>query len=64
MISLAVALQMTGLGFGPFLAAMVLGNGGSFYEVEILIIVLFILSAVPLFYALLEHRRWQVKHAF
>jgi len=57
MVSLAIALQMTGLGFGPFLAALVLGNEGSFYDVELLIIVLYLLCAIPLFYALTQHRK-------
>ena len=57
MISLAIALQMTGLGFGPFLAALVLGNDGSYFEIEVMIIVLFLLSALPLFYALLQSKK-------
>ena len=60
MISLAIALQMTGLGFGPFLAAIVLGDSGSFYQVELLIIALFLTSAVPLIYAL--RKRLLQKH--
>jgi predicted MFS family arabinose efflux permease len=56
MISLAIALQMTGLGFGPFFAALILGNDGSFYDVEIFVITLYLLSAIPLLFALKAHR--------
>jgi hypothetical protein len=56
MISLAIALQMTGLGFGPFFAAIILGNDGSFYDVEIFVISLYLLSAIPLLLALKAHR--------
>lgn len=56
MISLAIALQMTGLGFGPFFASVVLGNNGSFYDVEMLVIALYLLSALPLLLALKAHR--------
>jgi predicted MFS family arabinose efflux permease len=56
MVSLAIALQMTGLGFGPFLAAVVLGNNGDFQDVLILIIGLYIACAIPLLGALKQHR--------
>lgn len=57
MISLAIALQMTGLGFGPFFAAIVLGNEGSFYDVQILIVCLYLCCCVPLMLALNTHRK-------
>jgi hypothetical protein len=47
---------MTGLGFGPFFAAIILGNDGSFYDVEIFVIALYLLSAIPLLFALKAHR--------
>lgn len=56
MISLAIALQMTGLGFGPFFGAIILGNDGSFYDVEVFVITLYVLSAIPLLWALKAHR--------
>ncbi len=57
MITIAIALQMTGLGFGPLLAAAILGQQGTFREVELLTVGLFIVSAIPLFIALWAHKR-------
>lgn len=56
-ISVAIALQMTGLGFGPFLASVVLEGGGSFIDIEKLIISLYVASAAPLIYAIVKHRK-------
>lgn len=56
LISLAIALQMTGLGFGPFLASVVLDSGGSFLDIEKLIISLYLISGLPLIYAIMKHR--------
>tara|TARA_R110002094_G_scaffold69674_1_gene78581 strand:- start:700 stop:1872 length:1173 start_codon:yes stop_codon:yes gene_type:complete len=57
LISLAIALQMTGLGFGPFLASIVLDNNGSFMDIEKLIISLYLVSAVPLIYSIYMHKQ-------
>ena len=59
MIAFAIALQMVGLGFGPFLAAMILGGDGSFNDIKVLIVSLFIVSAIPLLYALTKKNRHQ-----
>jgi len=56
-ISIAIALQMTGLGSGPFLASVVLSNDGSFIDIEKLIVVLYIVSTLPLVYAIFKHRK-------
>jgi hypothetical protein len=57
LISLAIALQMTGLGFGPFLASIVLDNNGSFMDIEKIIIFLYLVSAVPLIYSIYMHKQ-------
>lgn len=57
MVTNAVAIQMTGLGFGPLLAAFVLGQQGTFREVEVLIVSLYLISIIPLFIAILAHHR-------
>ena len=57
MVTIAIAIQMTGLGFGPLLAAFVLGQQGTFREVEVLIVSLYLISIIPLFIAILAHHR-------
>jgi len=57
MITSAIAMQMTGLGFGPFLAAAILGQQGTFREVELLTVGLFLVCAIPLFIPLVYHQR-------
>ena len=57
MVTNAIAIQMTGLGFGPLLAAFVLGQQGTFREVEVLIVSLYLISMIPLFIAILAHHR-------
>ena len=57
MVTKAIAIQMTGLGFGPLLAAFVLGQQGTFREVELLIVSLYLISIIPLSIAILAHRR-------
>ena len=57
MITYAIAVQMTGLGFGPFLAAAILGQDGTFRDVELLSVSLYLLCAIPLFIGLIAHRR-------
>ena len=57
MVTKAIAIQMTGLGFGPLLAAFVLGQQGTFREVELLIVSLYLISIIPLSIAILAYRR-------
>lgn len=57
MITNAIAMQMTGLGFGPFLAAVILGQQGTFREVELLTVGLFALCVIPLFLPIRHHAR-------
>lgn len=53
----AIAMQMTGLGFGPFFAARILGEGGGFETVELATITLLIISFVLLAIAKVARRR-------
>ena len=55
-MSIAVALQMTGLGFGPFIAARILGENGDFQTMMIVTVVLLLVSLVLLLFAE-GHRR-------
>lgn len=57
MVTIAIAIQMTGLGFGPLVVAFVLGQQGTFREVEVLIVSLYLISIIPLFIAILAHHR-------
>lgn len=57
MVSLAIALQMTGLGFAPFFASLILGNEGTYFDIKLLIVVLYALSLIPLLFSLLQHKK-------
>lgn len=56
-ISVAIALQMIGLGGGPFVAARILGAGGTFETIEATSIVLLVASFLLLAIAKLARRR-------
>ncbi|RME62352.1 MAG: MFS transporter [Alphaproteobacteria bacterium] len=57
MMSRAIAMQMTGLGFGPFFAARILDAGGGFAAVEWATIVLLAAGFFALVLPMLAHRR-------
>jgi len=53
----AIAMQMIGLGFGPFFAARILGEGGGFAAVETMTITLLIVSLALLAIPMAAQRR-------
>jgi len=56
-LSIVIAMQMTGLGFGPFIAARLLGEGRGFQTVLALTVGLMIASLVLLAIAKISRRR-------
>ena len=56
-ISLAVAVQMTGLGFGPFVAARLLGDGVGFQGIILATIGMMLVSLVLLSIAKIARRK-------
>ena len=53
----AIAMQMTGLGFGPFIAARILNFGGGFTQVIATTIVLLVASYFILLIPMRAHDR-------
>lgn len=60
MMSFAIAMQMTGLGGGPLLAAQLLGGSG-YRTVEVVCIAMFVLSYVLLLIPIRRHRQLSLR---
>lgn len=64
-MSVAIAMQMTGLGFGPFVAARLLGDGGDFQTIIWVTLIMMVVSLFFLSAAKVARRRAsvaQLKH--
>lgn len=57
MMTPAIAMQMIGLGFGPFIAARILGENGGFAQIEWLTIVALSVAFILIAFTVLAHRR-------
>ena len=56
MVTPAIAMQMVGIGFGPFFAAILLGQGGGFKAIESLTVILLLISFVMIVIPMLVHK--------
>ena len=56
MITPAIAMQMIGVSFGPFFAALLLGQGGGFKAIETMTVSLLVISFVCLAIPMLAHK--------
>jgi len=57
MVTPAISMQMIGLGFGPFFAAMILSDGGGFKAVEGFTVTLLVMSFVILAICILAYQK-------
>lgn len=57
MVTPAISMQMIGLGFGPFFAALLLGEGGGFRAIEGMTVKLLILSFIILAICIFAHQK-------
>ena len=56
-ITIAIAMQMTGLGFEPLVAALILGEGAGFFEIQVTAIGLLLFGFILLGVAKLNKNR-------
>lgn len=57
MMTPAIAMQMIGLGFGPFIAARILGEDGSFAQIELLTMVALVVAFAMIALTVFAHQR-------